>query len=405
MTKMFVKKIFYRIFQKMMNIALYIIKIKEPIVYQGENAISVIPNLLVNKKVFIVTDATIMKLGYLEQLIKSLDNSKISYIIYDKTLADPSIFQIEEALALYNKNNCTAIIAFGGGSPMDLAKATGARVACPNKTIPKLKGVLKVRKKLPLLIAIPTTVGTGSEATVAAVVSNKDTKEKYAINDPVLIPKYAILDPKYVYNLPRNLIASTGMDALTHAIEAFLNKSNTKKTKEYSKEAVKIIFNQMFNAYNQNHDALKLMQLASYKAGVAFTRAYVGNVHAIAHTLGGFYNVAHGYANAVILPHVLTYYGKKVYKKLAVLYDFANHENALKSNEEKAKALIEWIYEINGKMDIPLVLNNIIIEDDLKIMISRAYKEANPLYPVPVIFSRNDFKNIYKIIDPKLLNN
>src|SRR5690606_24807429 len=193
----------------------------------------------------------------------------------------------------------------------------------PKRSIRSFKGVLTVHKKLPLMIAVPTTVGTGSEATLAAVVTDAATKEKYAIMDPSLVPNYAILDDELVKDLPPHLVSTTAMDALTHAIEAFVGQSTTHKTRTYAKDAVKTILNHIYDAYQGKLESIKELQLASYKAGVAFTRSYVGNVHAIAHQLGGFYNVAHGLANAIILPHVLRYYGKKVYRKLATLAKYA----------------------------------------------------------------------------------
>ena len=209
---------------------------------------------------------------------------------------------------------------------MDTAKGIGARVACPRKPISKMKGLLKVGRKLPLLIAVPTTAGTGSETTVAAVISNPVTHEKYPINDPKLVPDYAVLDPNLIIGLPNKITSTTGMDALTHAIEAYIGGSNTRKTKKSAKIAVKLIFENLEETYNNptNKDARNNMLIASYHAGVAFTRAYVGYVHALAHTLGGFYGVPHGLANSILLPVVLEEFGSKAHKKLAELADLVS---------------------------------------------------------------------------------
>ena len=209
---------------------------------------------------------------------------------------------------------------------MDCAKVAAARVVRPNTPIPKMRGVLKVLRKLPPFFAVPTTAGTGSETTIAAVVTNPKTHEKYAINDPVLRPKYAVLDPELTVGLPPHITSTTGMDALTHAVEAYIGHSNTRDTEENAKRAVKMIFDNIETVYRdgKNIEARGEMLLASYYAGVAFTRAYVGYVHAIAHNLGGMYGIAHGLANAIILPYVLEYYGESAHKRLAELAEAAS---------------------------------------------------------------------------------
>ena len=298
---------------------------------------------------------------------------------------------------MYTENNCEAIVAFGGGSPMDCAKGIGARVARPNKPISKMKGILKVMHKLPPLFAIPTTAGTGSETTLAAVISNPETHEKYPINDPVLIPRYAILDPRQTENLPPMMTSTTGVDALTHAVEAYIGSSNTKETKEMAIKATKLIFENLQTAYNDPHNltARDNMQKAAYYAGVAFTRAYVGNVHAMAHTLGGFYGVPHGYANAVLLPHLLDEYGSTAYKKLAQLADVVGIKGA--NDEEKAKAFIQAIKDLNASMDIPTKISGkwTIKDEDIPTMAKRAEAEANPLYPCPKLLDQEDFIRLF----------
>ena len=252
----------------------------------------------------IVTDKGLTGLNLLDGLYEGLKADGIDYVVYDKTQPNPSIDNIEEVRKLYLDNGCQGFIAFGGGSPMDCAKGAAARVVCPNKTVQKMRGQLKIRKKLPPFFAVPTTAGTGSETTLAAVVTDTKTHEKYALNDPVLRPKYAVLDPELTVGLPPHITSTTGMDALTHAVEAYIGHSNTKDTSEKAEVATKLIFENLEEAYKNGKDlhAREQMLLASHYAGIAFTRAYVGNVHAIAHNLGGFYGVPHGLANAIILP-------------------------------------------------------------------------------------------------------
>ena len=394
-------KAYCRTYQKIFYCASFLMNFHEPELLEGLDSI---PETLKKSgigSIIIVTDDVLHnKLKMIEGLKASLEAAGIKYVVYDKTVPNPTINNIEEAVVMYNENDCKALVAFGGGSSMDCAKGVACRIARPNKTIPQMKGVLKVNKKLPPIFAVPTTSGTGSEATVAAVISNSETHEKYPINDPVIIPKYAVLDPSLTLGLPKHITSTTGMDALTHAVEAYIGSSNTAKTKDMAIRATKLIFENLKKAYDDGSDykARRNMQFASFFAGIAFTRAYVGNVHAIAHTLGGMYGVPHGLANAVILPHILDYYGSSDYKKLAEL---ANAVGITGSDDEaKAKKFIQAIKDMNAYMDIPTGIKGI-KEEDIPTMVDRAFAEANPLYPVPKIMSKADMTAMYHEITAK----
>ncbi len=392
-------QLYCRIYQNVFKLISYVLPFRKPILIEGPGSLSKLPNVISSngiQNVIIVTDRVIVSLGLIDNLLNGFRNIGIQYVVYDGTVPNPTIDNIEEALELYKQNHCEGIIAFGGGSSMDCAKGVAARLARPNKTIPQLKGVLKVIKAIPPLYAIPTTSGTGSEATIAAVVTNSKTHEKYAINDTALIPHYAVLDPELTLALPQHITSTTGMDALTHAVEAYIGRSNTTETKSMSKAAVKLIMDNIYEAYSNgsNIAARENMQKASYYAGIAFTRAYVGNVHAIAHTLGGFYSTPHGLANAVILPYVLKSYGSSVHQKLSELEDLITVPSHQENIETKANRFIDRIISLNKKMNIPDKISGI-DEKDISIMVDRAYHEANPLYPVPKIFTREDLKAIY----------
>jgi alcohol dehydrogenase class IV len=299
---------------------------------------------------------------------------------------------------MYKKTNAKAIVAFGGGSSIDTAKGLAARVANPRKGIEKMRGILKVGGRIPLLIAIPSTAGTGSEATVAAVVVNDETRSKYAINDPKLIPHYAILDPDILVGLPKHITSTTGMDAMTHAVEAFIGKGNTKKTARCAISAIQLIDKSLLESYQNpsNLQARKDMQLAAFQAGLAFTRAYVGYVHALAHALGGKYNVPHGLANAILLPYVLESFGSKIYKRLALLSDALNLTDSSSTVALKGQAFISYIKELNQKLDIPDKFSVVYEENDIPELALHAVKEANPLYPVPVIKNQVELAEIYR---------
>ena len=282
---------------------------------------------------------------------------------------------------------------------MDAAKGAAARVVRPNAKVGQLAGLLKVMKKLPPFIAVPTTAGTGSETTIAAVITDSDTHHKYAIMDLHLVPKYAVLDPELTKGLPPKITATTGMDALTHAVEAYTNWTyNTEETIRAAEEAVVGIFRYLERAYRDGDDmdARTQMLLASFKAGFAFTHACVGNVHSIAHTLGGLYNTPHGLANAVILPIVLEDYGEVVYEKLAHLAELTGvKDNG--STEEKAKAFIAEIRAMNRRMEIPTGFN-FIQEKDIPQMITWALAESNPFYPVPIVYNRKRCEKVIRRI-------
>ncbi len=395
-------KLFCRVYQAVLNIAMYCMPWSKPELLVGAGAVLRLPALVKNKgvqSVLLVTGKVTSSIGLAKPLIDGLCEQGIACAIFDETVPNPTIDNIECALKLYHANACQAIIAFGGGSAMDCAKGVAARVAKPNQSIPQMKGVLKVLRPTPTVFAVPTTAGTGSEATLAAVITNPQTHEKYAINDFVLIPQYAVLDPLLTVNLPQHITSTTGMDALTHAVEAYIGFANTRETSDSAEKAVRLIFANLYEAYSNgsNVSARENMQMASYWAGIAFTRAYVGNVHAIAHTLGGFYGVPHGLANAVILPHVLEYYGKYAAAPLARLGDIAGVTAPDDDSAQKAQKFIASIRELNAKMEIPSTISGI-QEQDLPLMIQRALSEANPLYPVPVIFDANDMEYIYRKI-------
>ena len=391
-------KSFCRVYQFVFRYAAYVLPWRKPELLEGEGSVKKLPGLIKSKgidSVLLVTDGVIMSLGLTDELQDKLRETGINAAIYDKTVPNPTLDNIEEAYTMYRDNGCKAIIAFGGGSSMDCAKGVGVRVARPRTDIRRMKGLLKVLLPLPPIYAVPTTAGTGSETTVASVVVDSNTKDKYAIMDPALIPRVAVLDPLLTLKLPPFVTATTGMDALTHAVEAYIGGSNTGETHEMAKKAAALVFENLYTAYKDgmNITARGNMLKAAYFAGIAFTRAYVGNVHALAHALGGTYGVAHGLANAVTLPYVLDDYGSSVYKPLAELAEVVKLPG--ETAEQKAKAFIAAVRELNASMCIPAVIDDI-VEDDIPGLAKHAYKEANPTYPVPRIFTCDDFVSVYK---------
>ncbi len=334
-------------------------------------------------KPFIVTDAVLVKLGIVEMLTDELSAANIDYYIFDQVTPDPTTEIVNSGLTFYRENQCDSFIALGGGSAMDCAKGIAASVT-KNTDIKNLKGLFRIRKSLPPFIAIPTTAGTGSEATVVAVITNPKKKQKYTVVDPVLVPDIAIVDPLLMVGLPEKITAETGLDALTHAIESYSGLHSTNLTKSYSSDAVKRIFNYLPSAYKNGKDieARREMSIASFNAGVAFTRTSIGYVHAIAHQLGGYYHIPHGLANAVILPHVMEFSFNESINSYAELAICAGIASTADTELEAAKKFVEGVKNLNSQLCIQSGFKELRTED-ISILAKRAVKEAYCEYPVP----------------------
>lgn len=397
-----VEKIYCRIFQAGFKVFIPLMPYRQPVIIDGfENLPSVLNKEKVHKGI-LVTDQSIMKLGLTQGLQDALKKNNIPLFIYDKTVPNPTTKNIEEAYAIYKENDCDFIIGFGGGSSMDCAKALGVKAKFPKTPIRKKGGVLKIWRKMPLTIAVPTTAGTGSETTLAAIIRDEETKDKYAIMSFPLIPRYALLEPQVTVSLPAHITSSTGMDALTHAVESFIGNSTIRKTRKYSKDAVKLIFQNLDTATFNGSDveARRNMLKAAFYAGCAFTESYVGYVHAIAHSLGGEYNVPHGLANAVILPMILRAFGHKIDRKLKILAIEAGLATKETPKEEAAEAFIKAIEEKNKSYGIGKTIPEI-KEEDIPRLAKHAAKEANPLYPVPILWNAKELEHFYRELSEK----
>lgn len=397
-----IKAIYCRSVQAVLRAALPVLPYREPQVFHNCGELSTVFQKENIRRVLIVTDAGIVRSGIAAQLETVLDEDDISYAVYDQTRPNPTVVNVEQALSLYRRYRCQALIAIGGGSSMDCAKAVGARLARPGTPLGKLKGTLRILRPLPTLIAIPTTAGTGSETTLAAVITDTQAQHKYVMNDFVLIPKYAVLDARLTLSLPPHLTATTGMDALTHAVEAYIGRSTTRQTRQEALEATRLVFANVERAYRngKDYEARSNMLTAAYRAGIAFSRSYVGYVHAVAHSLGGQYNIPHGLANAVLLPYVLERYGSCIHRKLHDLAVAAGVADAQESDAGAAAKFIRAIRQLNARMGIPETLEGIRPED-IPVMAAHAEKEANPLYPVPRLMTREELTFFYEQVAGK----
>ena len=395
-------RLFCRGYQICFRLALPLLPYRQP---ELLTAVTDIPSLLQREhigRVLLITDAPLRALGLTQELEKALSQAGIACAVYDGVVPNPTVDNVEQCRALYLESGAQAMIAFGGGSPMDCAKAAGARITRPQKAVQAMGGLLKVLRKTPLLIAVPTTAGTGSETTLAAVITDPATHYKYPINDFALIPDAAVLDYHVTLGLPKQITATTGMDALTHAVEAYIGRSTTKLTRAMAEEAVTLIAKYLLRAYRDGQDAEARTQMlqAAYDAGIAFTRSYVGYVHGVAHSLGGQYGVPHGLANAVILPYFLEEYGPSCHKALARLARKAGIAEETSADEPAARAFIAWVWEMNRAMEIPSCIPEIRAAD-VPALAAHAAKESNPLYPVPKLMDARELETMYYKLMPK----
>lgn len=396
------RRLWCRTFQGVFRLALPVLPYRSP---ERLHAVEDIPALCRERgvaSVLLVTDAGIRGAGLTEPLERALAEAGVACWVYDRTVPNPTIQNVEEARALYLEHGAQAIIAFGGGSSMDCAKAVGARVARPDKSLSQMEGILKVRRRIPLLAAVPTTAGTGSETTLAAVITDAETRHKYPINDFPLIPSYALLDPEVTVGLPPMLTATTGMDALTHAVEAYIGRSTTRETRRDAVEAVRLVFTYLPRAveHGEDREARRNMLHAAYLAGNAFTRSYVGYVHGIAHSLGGKYDIPHGLANAVLLPFVLEAYGPSAEKKLARLAEAAGLCRAGTPRHEAAQAFIRGVKDLKERFGIPDSFPEL-REEDIPRLARYAARESNPLYPVPREMDAKELEALYHMVMEK----
>lgn len=353
-----------------------------------------------HEKILIVTDSVISKLGLLKPMTDALTAGGAQFVVFDEITPDAPIPLVEKGIAFYQENGCDAIVAFGGGSSMDASKAIAVAISNP-KPLRQLAGYLKGLRAPVKIYAVPTTAGTGSEVTVAAVISDPEKHTKLVIVDPRMVPKMAALDPSLMTGLPPHITAATGIDALTHAIEAFVGNWTTPYSDGMALSAVGLIFENLRTAYTngKNLEAREKMALASTYAGFAFTRANVGYVHAIAHQFGGLYHTAHGLANAIMLPHVLKYSAPVITERLALLAIRAKVGTEDESSDVLAQKFLDAVDQLNADLGIPTCLDAL-KESDIPALAKAACHEAHTGYPVPRYMSQAQCENLIRQVLP-----
>ena len=380
------KVFFFKIWQFLLKISTPLLFFRTPQLFSGPgSSLQLCEHIAAQgvKNLLIVTDAMLVKIGLLKPMQDKLRQLGVGFVVYDGVMPNPTIEQIENGLAMLKKEHCTAILAIGGGSSIDAAKVIAARATNPYKIV-HMSGLMRVLFKLLPLYAVPTTAGTGSEVTIAAVVSDPSTTRKFAIMSPRMVPIAAALDGALMTGLPPPITSATGMDALTHAVEAYLSRNRTAKTDAEALDATRLIMQNLPTAVKdgKNVEARQNMALASFKAGVAFTTAGVGYVHAIAHNFGAYYHVPHGLANAIILPRVLDFSKPECTARLATLAEVSGLKKGGESERELADAFIARVRAMNRDFGIPTQVDKLKAED-IPAITDKALTEAHIFYAVP----------------------
>ena len=353
-----------------------------------------------HRKLLLVSDAVVTRLGLMAPLTEALAASGTPFVLFDAITPDTPIDAVEKGIAQFNKENCDAIVAFGGGSVMDAAKVIG--LAAANGKHPRdLVGYFKGLHGPVPLYAVPATAGTGSEVTVAAVVSDPEHGVKLVIADTRIVPDMAALDPCLMTGLPADITAATGMDALTHAVEAYLGGWSTPYTDRMALAAVGMVYQYLPLACRDgaNLQAREQMALAACYAGLAFTRANVGNVHAIAHQLGGRYHTPHGLANAIMLPGVLRFCAMASRARLAMLARRAGVGMDGASEEQLAGRFLDSVDAMNAALGIPRHLAALRARD-IPALARAACWEADANYPVPRRMTQADCEALLRAVLP-----
>jgi alcohol dehydrogenase class IV len=391
------KTLYYKFMAFVVTWLMRLLPRNAPVVYKGLNSALVMceqVGILGFSRVLIVTDSFLGGSGILDGIKKTLTDSGVEFAIYDGVLPDPAFDQVQEGEAVYRRENCEAVIAVGGGSVLDAAKMVAMLHTNPGP-LTSFDGIQKCKKPGVPMFAIPTTAGTGSEITLAAVITDPESHRKIPVVDSKMIPGYVALDAEIMKGMPPGITAATGMDALTHAVESYLSKASSESTEIQARAAIRLIFKYLVAAYNDgsNMEARDGMAVASFYAGAAFGKTSVGYVHGIAHQLGRVCGTPHGNANAMVLPEVLAAYGDCVHTRLADLARLVGVGDAGSGERELAGAFIQAIVDMRKEMELPLQPKDLKAHD-IPGIIDEALKEAGGLYPVPRYMSADEVRHI-----------
>lgn len=368
--------------------------------YGGEGSIEKIKEIIAkekSQKVVVFSDEGIKATGLLDVLTKQLDETGVQYHVFTDCKPEPSYLQVEAVVDMVQGQECDLIIGLGGGSVMDAAKLASVLKGAPYTIKDLLNNPTQAEKKVKTVM-IPTTCGTGSEATCNAIVAIPEEKSKKGIVNDNMIPDYVILDAQMIAKLPKAIVAATGVDALAHVVECFTSKKATPFSDCYALEGAKLIFANIREAYNNpdNMDAKNKMLIGAYYGGIAITGSGTTAVHALSYPLGGKFHIAHGVSNAILFAHVMKFNKDACAERLAVLCDAINPTYAEKTVEEKADYVIDQIADIVKVTNIPTDLTQYgVTMDDLDFLVTAGSQQQRLLVNNMKELSLDDIRNIY----------
>ena len=359
-----------------------------------------------SKKTLVVTDKVLNELGVLDTMKKAMDDAGFPYVIYDGTEPNPSIENIEDAFALYKSEGCDSIVGFGGGSAMDAAKVVGCRVARPNESVKqmgRLMGYFPVtlaaaNAKVPYIVAVPTTAGTGAESTVAAVVSDHQIDKKYTITDIAMRPKSVVLDAELAIGLPPRQTAYTCIDLVSHCTEGFISYAHNPRGDEWAIKGVRLAKENIEAAMTNGKDLVARQNLceAAYAGGQALNMETTGYIHPFCHKIGAKYNLVHGRCIGAVMPIILEDYGEIVEPRLAKMAVATGIADPFASQKEQAKAYIQWIRDFDAKYGIDPYIPEI-KDEDLDEIVDSIMVEIF-VYPNKKVYTRDEIKHLLKVI-------
>lgn len=397
------KLFYYKIRAFVVTWLLRLIPRTPPVVYKGPGSALVLAEqvaVLGLRKVLIVTDNFLHTSGLLDGILGQLDAGGVEYAVFDGVLPDPAFDQVRAGEALLRTEGCDGVVAVGGGSVLDAAKLIALLHTNPGD-LAFFDGIQKAKHPGVPLFAIPTTAGTGSEITLASVITDPVSHRKVPVVDSKLIPGYVALDADIMKGMPPGITAATGMDALTHAVESYLSKASNASTELQARAAIRLIFRHLTRAWHDGSDleSRDAMAVASFYAGSAFGRTSVGYVHGIAHQLGRICHTPHGNANAMVLPEVLAAYGNCIHPRLAELAVLVELGAETEPQSALAKKFIQSIIDMRAEMELPLQPEGL-KASDIPDVVAEAITETGDLYPVPRYMSEAEITAIVRGLLP-----
>ena len=349
--------------------------------YHGKGAINEIATEVKGrgfKKCFVCSDPDLLKFGVTKKVTDVLENASIDYEIYSQIKPNPTVENVQTGVAAFKASGADCIIAIGGGSSMDTAKAIGIIIENPEfEDVVSLEGVAPTKNKCVPIIAVPTTAGTAAEVTINYVITDVANNRKMVCVDPKDIPVVAVVDPDMMSSMPKGLTAATGMDALTHAIEGYITKAAWELSDMFHLKAIEIISRSLRGAVENTAEGREGMALGQYIAGMGFSNVGLGIVHSMAHPLGAVYDTPHGVANAIILPTVMEYNAPATGEKYRDIAKAMGVEGVdAMSLDEARKAAVDAVKQLSKDVGIPADLKDIVKPEDVDFLAQSAYDDA-----------------------------